>query len=75
MVSKGVRQGDGRGVQEKSRAGHPFPDTHFEVDRVHTELLGMEVAELGKGTRDVINVVGSLDQCRRDLLAVRLDLS
>lgn len=75
MVSKGVRQGGGRGVQEGAGAGHPFPDAHFEVDRVHTELLGVEVAELGESTRDVIDVVDSLNQCTHDLLAVRLDLS
>lgn len=64
-----------RGVQEGSRAGHPFPGAHFEVDGVHAELLGVEVAELGEGTRDVIDVVGSLDQGSCHLLAVPLDLS
>lgn len=70
-----MRQGDSQGVQEGSWAGHPLPDTHFEVDRVHAELLGVEVAELGEGTSDVIDVVGSFHQCSRHLLAVRLDLS
>lgn len=55
--------------------GQPFPDTHFEVDRVHAQLLGMEVAELGEGACDVINMVGSLDQGSHYLLAVPLDLS
>lgn len=75
MVSEGVRQGGGRGVQEGAGAGHPFPDAHFEVDGVHAELLGVEVAELGESTRDVIDVVDGLNQCTHDLLAVRLDLS
>lgn len=72
MVNKGA--GEVR-VQDGSQAGHPFPAAHFEVDRVHAELLGMEVAELGEGTSDVINVVGSLYQCSRHLLAMSLDLS
>lgn len=62
-------------MQEGSWAGHSFPDTHFEVDRVHAEFLGVEVAELGEGTSNVIDVVGSFDQCSRHLLAVPLDLS
>lgn len=62
-------------MQEGSQTGHPFPDAHFEVDGVHTELLGVEVAQLGEGTSDVINVVGSLNQRIRHLLAVPLDLS
>lgn len=61
-------------MQEGSWAGHPSPDTHFEVDRVHTEFLGVEVAELGEGTSEVIDVVDSFHQGARHLLAVPLDL-
>lgn len=74
-VSKATRQGNSQGVQEGSWAGRPCPHTHFEVDRVHTQFLGVEVAELGEGTSKVIDVVGSFDQCSRHLLAVTLDLS
>jgi len=62
-------------MPEGTGAGHPFPDAHFEVDGVHAELLGVEVAELGEGACDVVDVVGSLDQRTCHLLAVRLDLS
>lgn len=72
MVNEGA--GEVR-AQERSQAGHPFPDAHFEVDGVHAELLGMEVAQLGEGTSDVIDVVGSIYQRSCHLLAMRLDLS
>uniref|UniRef100_A0A8D2NUS0 Uncharacterized protein n=1 Tax=Zosterops lateralis melanops TaxID=1220523 RepID=A0A8D2NUS0_ZOSLA len=37
-------------------------------------FLGVEVAELGEGTSNVVDVVGSFDQGSRHLLAMALDL-
>uniref|UniRef100_A0A8D2NFA7 Uncharacterized protein n=1 Tax=Zonotrichia albicollis TaxID=44394 RepID=A0A8D2NFA7_ZONAL len=47
-------------------AGHPSPDTHFEVDRVHTEFLG--------SLAEVVYVLDGSAQGSHHLLAMATDL-
>lgn len=46
----------------------------LEVDRIHTQFVGMQVAQSGQGTRQVFDVVCSFGQGISNLLAVSLDL-
>uniref|UniRef100_A0A803VA29 Uncharacterized protein n=1 Tax=Ficedula albicollis TaxID=59894 RepID=A0A803VA29_FICAL len=55
-----------------SWAGHPFPDTHFEVDRVHAEFLGVEVAE--QSLAEVVQVLDGIAQGSHHFLAMATDL-
>lgn len=54
-----------------------LPDlrTHLEVDGIHTQLVGVQVAQSGQGTGQVIEVACSIGQRISDLLAMSLDLS
>uniref|UniRef100_A0A8C3N2F4 Uncharacterized protein n=1 Tax=Geospiza parvula TaxID=87175 RepID=A0A8C3N2F4_GEOPR len=58
-----MRQGS---HQKGSWAGHPSPDTHFEVDRVHTEFLG--------SLAEVVYVLDGGAQGSHHFLAVAADL-
>ncbi|VDM93679.1 unnamed protein product [Litomosoides sigmodontis] len=46
----------------------------LEVDGIHTQLVGMQVAQSRQGTGQVIEVACSIGQSIGDLLAVTLDL-
>lgn len=46
----------------------------LEVDGIHTQLVGMQVAQSRQGTGQVIEVACSTGQRIGDLLAVTLDL-
>lgn len=50
------------------------PRTHLEVDGIHTQLVGVQVAQSRQSTGQVIEVVCGIGQRISDLLAVSLDL-
>lgn len=52
----------------------PSPRAHLEVDRVHTQLVGVQVAQSRQGAGQVIQVAHSFGQRISHLLAMGLDL-
>lgn len=49
--------------------------THLKVDGIHAKFVGVQVAELGKGSRHVVQVVDSFGERVDHLLAVSLEIA
>ena len=50
------------------------PRAHLEVDRVHSQNVGVQLAQLGQGAGDVVNVPDRVAHGRHDLGAVRAQM-
>uniref|UniRef100_A0A8D2LC51 Uncharacterized protein n=1 Tax=Varanus komodoensis TaxID=61221 RepID=A0A8D2LC51_VARKO len=48
--------------------------THLEVLGVHVQLVAVQLAQLGEGLLDVVQVLDGISEGGEHLLAVRLDL-
>lgn len=51
-----------------------FSQTHLEVDRVHTQDVGVQLAQLGQSAREVVDVFNRLAHSSQDLGAMGLQL-
>lgn len=49
--------------------------THLKVDGIHAEFLGVQVAELGKGSRHIVQVVDGFGHRVDHFLAVSLEIA
>ena len=50
------------------------PRAHLEVDRVHSQNVGVQLAQLGQGAGDVVNVPDRVTHGRHHLGAVRAQM-
>lgn len=48
--------------------------SHLEVDRVHTQDIGMQLAQLGHSTREVVDVLNRIAHSTEDLGAMGTQL-
>lgn len=49
--------------------------THLKVDGIHAKFLGVQVAELGKGSRHIVQVVDGFGDRVDHFLAVSLEVA